>query len=131
MRTYNPQQCLADILSNIEKARQYLGNMTMDEFCYNDQIVDAVLRRLENASEAYGRLCSKERGTPEIAREIEARHPSVPWRRFQSLANRFRHDYDLIQEDIIWKILEPDGTATQVEKAIRKEVPLWEVPPAK
>jgi uncharacterized protein with HEPN domain len=129
VRKYSPQQCFADILSNIETVRHYIGDMTMNELEDDNKTLDAVLRRLENASEAYSRLCDKERGTPEIAKKIEARYPGVPWRKFQSLANRCRHDYDLIDVGIIWRSLEPGGTTTLVEEAIRKELPLWEIPP--
>lgn len=112
------------MLSNIEKAREYIGGMTLGELEENELILDAVLRRLENASEAYSRLCDGKRGSPELAKEIEGRHPSVPWRQFQSLANRYRHDYDLTDVNLVWQVLQPAGTATQVEAAIRQELPL-------
>jgi uncharacterized protein with HEPN domain len=129
VRKYNPQQCLADILSNIETARHYLGNMTLDELHHDTMRLDAVLRRLENASEAHSRLWNKQHGSPEIAKEMEARYPAVPWRHFQSLANRYRHDYDFVDVDLVWDVLQPHGIITLVEDVIRQELPLWDIPP--
>ena len=127
MKKYNPQQCLADMLSNIETARDYVGEMTADELRGDVKTLDATLRRLENASEAHSRLWNKTHGWPEIAKEIEARHPEVPWRHFQSLANRYRHDYDVIEVELVWKVLQPGDILARVQAAMKEELVLSQV----
>jgi uncharacterized protein with HEPN domain len=128
-KQHYPDQCLADILTNIDSARGFIGEMTREKLHDDDKTLQAVLKRLENASEAYSRLCDSKHGAPEVAKAIEARHPGVPWRHFQSLANVYRHDYDLIDVDLVWKVLQPGGAATLVEAVIRQELPLSEIPP--
>lgn len=129
MKKYNPQQCLADILHNIEVAREYMGSMTVEDLHRDTKTLDAILRRLENASEAHARLWNKQHGSPDFAKEVEERHPDAPWRHFQSLANRYRHDYDILDVDLIWDVLQPNGVAARVEAAIRKELPLSQQQP--
>jgi uncharacterized protein with HEPN domain len=128
-KRHHPNQCLADILTNIESARRFIGAMTREEFLSDDKTLQAVLKRLENASEAYSRLRDGKHGSPEVARAIEAQYPKVPWRHFQSLANVYRHDYDMIDVDLVWKVLQPAGTVTLVEAVIREELPLSRIPP--
>lgn len=93
---HNPNQSLADILTNIERARRYLGDLSYDGFAANPEKVDAVVHRLQNASEAATRLRNE---WPDLSVEIEGRYPEVGWRRFRDLGNRYRHGYDNVDVD--------------------------------
>ena len=101
--------------------------MALEEFRNDDKTFQAVLKRLENASEAYSRLCDGKHGSRETAEALEARHPEIPWRHFQSLANVYRHDYDLLDVDLVWEDLLPSGVVTLVEAVIRQELPLSQI----
>ncbi len=74
---HSPNQSLADILTNIERARGYLGGLCHDGFAANPEKVDAVVLRLQNASEASTRL-----------------------------RNRYRHGYDNVDVDRVWEDLD-------------------------
>lgn len=50
------KQRIVDIVTNIRKARSYIATIDQDAFEQNDVIQDAVLRRLQNASETLTRL---------------------------------------------------------------------------
>ncbi len=119
---HNPNQSLADILTNIERARQYLGDLSYDGFAANPEKVDAVVRRLQNASEASTRLRNE---WPELAANIEARYPEVAWRRFRDLGNRYRHGYDNVDVDRVWEDLH--GLVRDVQRAAGEELALSSV----
>ena len=53
----------------------------------------AVMRALEVISEAARRL-------PASVRE---RHPQLPWRAIMDVGNVYRHDYDNVAEEYVWR----------------------------
>jgi uncharacterized protein with HEPN domain len=55
-------------------------------------IRDAVLRNLEIVSEASRR----------ISDELKERYPGVPWTGIAGAGNVYRHDYDEIDDRIVW-----------------------------
>lgn len=82
------KQRLADIYSNIEAARKYLEGVAFQSFVANDEKQQAVLHRLQTASEAATRLKAD---WPDEYVRLEREHPEIPWRMFRDLGNRYRH----------------------------------------
>jgi uncharacterized protein with HEPN domain len=120
---HSPYQSLADILDNIERAQRYIGTSSLSEFQSNDLQVDAVLRRLQNASEASTRF---RREWPELADEIEARHPEVNWVNFRTLGNRYRHHYDNVDVERVYEDVQV--FIPIVQRAVLAELPLAGTP---
>jgi uncharacterized protein with HEPN domain len=116
---HSPYQSLADILDNIDRAQRYIGEASFEEFESDEQKVDAVLRRLQNASEASARFRKE---WPELADEIEGRRPEVNWLNFRNLGNRYRHDYDHIDVERVYE--DAQTFIPQVRKAVTEELPL-------
>jgi uncharacterized protein with HEPN domain len=56
----------------------------------------AVTRCLEIISEAARRLSPPTR----------ARHPDLPWRAIMGVGNVYRHDYDNVAEDFVWRTVQ-------------------------
>jgi uncharacterized protein with HEPN domain len=52
-----------------------------------------VTRSLEIVSEASRR----------IPQEIRDRHPELPWQKIMGVGNVYRHDYDNVQQDFVWR----------------------------
>ena len=57
----------------------------------NVQLQDSVIRRLEIAGEAAGR----------VSEQFRERHPAIPWARMVGMRNRVAHGYDAVDLDII------------------------------
>lgn len=114
----NSYQLLADILENIERAQRYIGTSSLSDFQHDEQMVDAVLRRLQNASEASTRFRNQ---WPDLAAQFEARHPEVNWINFRNLGNRYRHDYDNIDVERVYEDLQT--LIHQVHVAVTSELP--------
>jgi uncharacterized protein with HEPN domain len=84
---------LFDIRDNILLCRQFIEGGSLEVFRENRMIFYAVTRALEIISEASRRL-------PASLRE---RHPQLPWRAIMDVGNVYRHDYDSVAEEYVWR----------------------------
>ena len=85
---------LLDIVQSAELVDSYIKNVSAEQFAANQQLQDAVSRRLEVLGEAAGRV--SEEGQAELA--------DVPWSKVRGLRNRLAHEYDNISLEVIWRI---------------------------
>jgi uncharacterized protein with HEPN domain len=84
---------LFDMRDNIRLCRQFVEGRTLEAFKENRMIFYAVTRALEIVSEASRRL-------PTSLRE---RHPQLPWRAIMDVGNVYRHAYDNVAEEYVWR----------------------------
>jgi len=87
---------LFDIRDNALLAQQWTVGYTYETFQENQQLVYAVIRCLEIISEATRRL----------PRELRDRHPELPWRAIMDSGNFYRHRYDNVAEDYLWRTVQ-------------------------
>ena len=87
------RQALRDILENARLACQFAAGLDAASFAADRRTVYAVTRCLEIISEASRRL----------DQSIRDRHPSLPWRAIMGSGNVYRHDYDNVAEDQLWR----------------------------
>jgi uncharacterized protein with HEPN domain len=84
-------------LSHIDRAvraiDEYLSDVTEASFGTKPMVRDAVLRNLEVISEASRRLSD----------ELKQRYPDVPWRGIAAAGNIYRHNYDIVDDTIVWQ----------------------------
>lgn len=101
---------LTDVLENIERIRTYTENYTIDRFVSDPKCQDAVEHCLLRISEAARKL----QGVAEVL------VPDQPWSDIRAVGNVLRHDYDSVNPNVIWQIVENDlGPLRQaVERAI-------------
>jgi uncharacterized protein with HEPN domain len=101
---------LADVLENIDRIREYTRDHTFDSFVRDPKSQDAVERCLLRISEAARKL----QGIAEIL------VPDQPWSDIRAVGNVLRHEYDAVNPNVIWHIVENDrGPLRQaVERAI-------------
>lgn len=98
MPSDNPLYRLADVLENIERIWAYTENYTFDHFVSDPKCQDAVERCLLRVSEAARKL----QGV------VEVLAPDQPWSDIRAVGNVLRHDYDAIDPNVIWHIIEND-----------------------
>jgi uncharacterized protein with HEPN domain len=84
---------LFDIRDNVILAQSFVQGLSFEEFLSDRRTNYAVTRALEIVSEAARRL-------PPYLRE---RHPELPRRAIMGVGNVYRHDYDNIAEEIVWR----------------------------
>ncbi len=93
MRSKSAQGPLLDIAENIHLAQEFVGDRDYRGFCDDRRTVYAVVRCLEIISEASRRL-------PEGLKE---RHPEIPWRDIAAAGNIYRHQYEDVLEQRVWR----------------------------
>ncbi len=87
---------LFDIRDNIALAREFVAGLSFEAFRDDRRTFYAVTRCLEIISEAARRL-------PDAVRE---RHSDLPWRAIMGVGNVYRHDYDNVAEEFIWRTVQ-------------------------
>lgn len=93
MPSKSPAGVLQDIQRQIELAQSFVAGMTFEQFGGDRRTVYAVIRCLEIISEASRRL-------PD---DLKDRHPRIPWANMAGAGNVYRHDYEDIADDMIWR----------------------------
>ena len=101
---------LYDILESSRAALEYTHGKTWDEFSKDPLVQDAVGRRLEIIGEASGR----------VSKETQKKYSHLPWQAMKGTRNRVIHEYDSIELDIIWDIIQQDlpYLVSELEKII-------------
>ena len=89
---------LIDIRYNIHLVQQWLHGLTFYQFAEDTMRVYAVVRALEIISEASRRVGS----------DIKNRHPDIAWSKMAGAGNIYRHDYDDVVEQFVWKTATTD-----------------------
>jgi uncharacterized protein with HEPN domain len=77
---------------------QYTKGVDFDHFTQNEEKQDAVLRRLIIIGEA----------TKRLSPEFRSQHPTIPWRNIAGLRDIAVHEYEKVDLDRIWRIIQTD-----------------------
>lgn len=93
MRSDAEREALKDIRDNILLAQEFVKGATQEAFLGDRKTQYAVVRCLEIISEAARRLSA----------ELRERHPELPWRAIMGAGNIYRHDYDNVAPDFVWR----------------------------
>ena len=97
MPSKDPVQRFQDILENVSRIEVYTAGMNTEQFL-EDLTYDAVERYLERISEAAKKLGD----------EAEVLCPGIAWPQLRALGTFLRHEYDRIEGERIWIMVERD-----------------------
>jgi uncharacterized protein with HEPN domain len=89
-------QFLLDMLQSAELILSYTAGISKNEFIVNVQLQDSVIRRLLVITEAARRVSATTR---------EAL-PNISWEEINGMRNRLVHEYDDINLNIVWDVLQ-------------------------
>ena len=92
MPSKSPAQRLTDIVENIDAIRAFTAGMDAGAFTRDRKTVYAVTRALEIISEASRRLPDG----------FKANNPSIDWPAVAAAGNVYRHEYELVDDALIW-----------------------------
>ena len=87
---------LFDIRENACLAQEFAAGMSLETFKADRRTFYAVTRCLEIVSEAARRLPAS----------VRDRHPELPWRAIMDVGNMYRHDYDNVAEEFVWRTVQ-------------------------
>jgi uncharacterized protein with HEPN domain len=74
-------------------ARSFVGDMSVQEFQADRKTVLAVTRCLEIISEA----------SRHVGEDTKTRLSHLPWTQIAAAGNFYRHDYEAVRQESIWK----------------------------
>ncbi|GAB4575804.1 MAG: DUF86 domain-containing protein [Anaerolineae bacterium] len=102
---------LWDILNACQLILEFVRGMSREEFDQDIRTQDAVVRRIEIIGEAVRRLSEPYRAT----------HPHIAWAEIVGMRNRLIHEYDVIDLDIVWGVVQHDipVLAAQIEELLK------------
>ena len=104
------QQYLEDILENIEAARSFTKDLTLEQFIANRQVAYATVRALEIISEA----------SRHVSDDTKQLHPEIEWKQVSVAGNIYRHGYPAVDNERIWKTVTED--LEPLYQAVRAEL---------
>jgi uncharacterized protein with HEPN domain len=112
----NPAQRLQDIPDNIDAIREFVGALDFPAFAADRRTTYAVVRALEIISEAVKRLPS----------ELKDRQRAIDWAAVAAAGNIYRHEYDAVEENLIWHTIQHD--LEPLKRAIASELQRLSLP---
>ncbi len=89
---------VADIVAAARSIKRYVDGRGMDAFFADDFLQSAVLYQLTIVGEACRR----------VSAEYRADHPEVEWTKIVGLRNRIVHDYDDVDMDTVWRVIDTE-----------------------
>jgi uncharacterized protein with HEPN domain len=101
MPSKNPAQRLSDIIDNVDAITAFAADLDFQAFRVERKTVYAVVRALEIISEASRRLPG----------ELLHRHPEIDWAAIAAAGNVYRHEYEAVDEALIWHTIQHDLAA--------------------
>ncbi len=87
-----------DMLTSIDKIKNYTSGLSFEKFSSNSMVIDAVIRNLEIIGEA----------AAHIPATVIEKTPDIPWRQLKGMRNLVIHEYFNISLKIIWDTIQSD-----------------------
>ena len=96
------------LLAYTEKILTYCMGLNYEQFCEDTKLVEACIFNLSQMGELSNR----------VDEEFSKQHTDIPWRYLYGLRNRIVHDYEGVNLQLIWQIIEED--LPQLKEALKK-----------
>jgi uncharacterized protein with HEPN domain len=94
-RDRSDDAALFDMLQAAQGVLRHATGKTRDDYEREELLRDAVERKIEIVGEAARRL----------SKGFREQHPQVPWRVIMATCHILAHDYDEVDNDIVWRIV--------------------------
>ncbi|MEO8025823.1 MAG: HepT-like ribonuclease domain-containing protein [Bryobacteraceae bacterium] len=110
MPSKSPAQRLQDIVENIDAIRAFTEGMDLNSFSADKKTIYAVIRALEIISEASKR----------VRLDLKNRHPGLDWPAIAAAGNVYRHEYEVVDENLTWNTVSSGLQALRI--AVTREL---------
>ncbi len=89
---------VSKILVHAQKIQDYCADSDYNSFCNNDILVEACVFNLSQIGELAGKLDES----------FRLLNTSIQWNQIRGLRNRIVHDYEGVNRQLIWEIVQDD-----------------------
>ena len=89
---------IEDIISAMDKAMDFVKNISYEEFTRDDKTVFAVVRALEIIGEA----------AKNIPDDIRKNYPLIPWKDMTGMRDKVIHEYFGVKLSIVWRAVKEE-----------------------
>ena len=109
---------LFDMLEAARGVLRHTANKTREDYEREEMLRDAVERKIEIIGEAARR----------ISKEFRNQHPHVPWRVIMATRHILAHEYDEVDNDVVWRIvtIHVPKLIEQLEPLLPPQTPAFE-----
>lgn len=90
------EQVLTDIVLAVQQVLRYVEPLDRDRLAQDDEKQAAILYRIIVIGEA----------TKRLSIEFRSQHLDIPWRQMAGLRDVVIHDYDELDLDILWNVVQ-------------------------
>lgn len=90
------QESLIDIANIIRRILRYTSGISKLELEINDEKLSAILYQITIIGEA----------TKRLSQEVRQQHPEIPWREMAGMRDVIVHEYDQLDFDVVWDVVE-------------------------
>lgn len=106
---------IEDIIRAIDKAADFVGNMSYEEFTRDDKTIFAVVRALEIVGEAVKNIPS----------DVRKNYTEIPWKDISGMRDKVIHEYFGVKLNIVWRTVKEEiPTLKPLFEKILKELEL-------
>lgn len=106
MTEHDPRLYLIHIVESADFVASYIEGKDSEAFAADQQLQDAVIRRIKIMGEAVKNL----------SQEVRDAHPRLPWRRIAGVRDKVIHDYTGVAVDLAWMV------ASELMPKLREDV---------
>lgn len=92
------QKIIRKIINYIESILKYTNNVDYEGFRNNSMMVEACVFNLSQIGELVNKL----------DKEYISKYSEIPWFKMRGLRNRIVHDYEGVNLNLIWEIIDMD-----------------------
>lgn len=89
---------IKDIIENMEKAENFIANLSYEDFLRDEKTCYAVQRCLEIIGEA----------TKNVPDDIRQIYPSIPWKAMAGMRDKIIHFYFGVDPQKVWLVVKKD-----------------------
>lgn len=99
---------ISKMIDYIDKAFKYTENVSLEDFIGNEEKIDATVFAISQIGEL----------VKNITTETMQKYPNIEWIVIKNLRNKIVHDYEGINLNLIWDILQND--LSDLKKNLKK-----------